>query len=33
MNCQICGESLDRIEEDYVTNGSHLACVLQSEEK
>lgn len=32
MNCSICGESLDRIEEDYIVNDSHLLCLITTEE-
>lgn len=31
MDCPLCGESIDRIEEEYVVGGFHLQCLLTHE--
>lgn len=31
MECPICGQSIERIEEDYLINGVHLNCHLLQE--
>jgi hypothetical protein len=28
IDCHICGQSIDRVEEDYIVGNNHLQCFL-----